>query len=110
MPAPRCVSVLRLWPQGFVLGSGEVRRLPALLQQARARRADGVLAYLTHQGSRTVTLGQRVRAGQVIGTVGHWPGNPGRSHTHEGVSSLHGEADAKKIIRAISVAPKVPAV
>lgn len=74
------------------------------------RRADGVLAYLTHQGSRAVAEGQTVAAGQVIGSVGHWPGNPGRSHTHLGITSPKGATDAKRIIRAISLAPKVPRV
>jgi hypothetical protein len=42
--------------------------------------------YLTHFGSRSVRLGQRVRRGQVIGTVGDYPGGV-PDHIHEG---LHG--------------------
>jgi predicted nucleic acid-binding Zn-ribbon protein len=42
--------------------------------------------FLTHFGSRSVSLGQRVRYGQTIGTVGNYPGGV-PDHIHEG---LHG--------------------
>ena len=42
--------------------------------------------YLTHFGSRTVTLTKNVRKGDVIGTVcdSKVSGKPGTSHIHEG--------------------------
>lgn len=74
------------------------------------QRADGVEAYLTHMGSRIGRPGTRVRAGMRIGTVGHWPHDPGRSHTHMGITSPRGSAAAKALITQISRAPKVPAL
>jgi len=43
--------------------------------------------FYTHLGKRTVTLGDRVRAGQVVGTVGRWIRGDGtnKSHLHLGV-------------------------
>ncbi|MCI0634308.1 MAG: peptidoglycan DD-metalloendopeptidase family protein, partial [Actinobacteria bacterium] len=43
--------------------------------------------FYTHLGSRTVGLGRRVRAGQVIGKVGRWvrPSGENKSHLHLGV-------------------------
>jgi hypothetical protein len=73
-------------------------------------RADGVEIYMTHQGYRSVKVGQKVKAQQPIGSVGHWPGDPGRSHTHAGVTSPRGTRDATAIINAIAAAPKTPAV
>ncbi len=70
-------------------------------------RGDGVEAYVTHQGARFVHVGQRVNLGQMIGKVGWWPHNAGRSHSHVGVSSPHGTADAKRIITAVAHAPRV---
>lgn len=64
--------------------------------------------FATHFGSRSVRVGQIVEVGQVIAHVGNWPGNPGRSHTHLGVSSPLGEADAKKHIGLIAAAPHLP--
>ena len=64
--------------------------------------------YLTHLGSRTCEVGDRVTRGQQIGTVGHWPRDPGRSHTHEGVTAPLGAAQAKARITAISTADKLP--
>lgn len=46
----------------------------------------GKTYYLTHFGSRSVSLGQSVHRGQVIGTVGDYPGGT-PDHIHEG---LHG--------------------
>lgn len=70
---------------------------------------DGVYDYFsTHYGSRTVKVGQLVEMGTVIGQVGSWPGNPGRSHTHLGASSKKGTTDAKNRITAISQADRVP--
>jgi Peptidase family M23 len=65
--------------------------------------------FSTHYGSRKVVLGQHIDVGQVIGIVGRWPGDPGRSHTHLGCASTIGQADAKKKILAISQAKRVAA-
>lgn len=70
----------------------------------------GRIGFLTHLGTRTVYVGQRLRAGQKLGTVGHWPRDPGRSHTHEGISSPNGTVDAKDRITDIALAKKIPAL
>jgi hypothetical protein len=70
---------------------------------------EGFRYFSTHYGTRCVVEGQRVDCGQVVGTVGSWPGDPGRSHTHLGVTSPFGEASAKKRITEISQAKKVVA-
>ncbi len=45
---------------------------------------DGRSYFLTHFGSRAVKVGQTVKAGQIIGTVGDYPGAT-PDHIHEGV-------------------------
>lgn len=70
-------------------------------------RADGVYLYVTHEGSRLVSEGQKVTVAQPIATVGHWPHDEGRSHSHAGITSPRGQADAKRIIQAIAAAPRV---
>ena len=67
----------------------------------------GVRYFSTHYGTRQVALGQTVDCGEVLGTVGRWPGDPGRSHTHLGCSHPLGSAAAKKRILEISQAKKV---
>jgi len=72
--------------------------------------ANGYRYFTTHYGARSpLRLGQAVSAGQVLGTVGSWPGDPSRSHTHIGVTSPLGAADAKKRILEIAAAPRVAA-
>lgn len=68
---------------------------------------DGYSFFSTHYGTRKVVLGQRVDCGQVIGSVGSWPGDPGRSHTHLGCSSAKGSADAMRKISSIKTAKRV---
>lgn len=46
---------------------------------------DGRIYYLTHMGSRTVKVGQKVKQGQVIGTVGNYAKFGGADHIHMGV-------------------------
>lgn len=65
--------------------------------------------FSTHYGRRLVREGQQVDCGQTIGEVGRWPGDPGRSHTHLGVSSALGPAAAKRRITEISQAQHVAA-
>lgn len=47
---------------------------------------DGRTYYLTHMGSRSIKVGQTVRQGQVIGTVGDYAKWGGADHIHQGVS------------------------
>lgn len=72
--------------------------------------SDGYRYFSTHYGARSpLGVGQIVDAGQVLGTVGHWPGDPSRSHTHLGVTSPLGVTDAKKRIADVSKAIKIAA-
>jgi murein DD-endopeptidase MepM/ murein hydrolase activator NlpD len=64
--------------------------------------------YSTHYGTILVGAGAKVEAGDIIGFVGHWPYDIGRSHTHYGYTSwthLNRISDAK--IRAVAAAPRV---
>lgn len=65
--------------------------------------------FSTHYGKVLCTVGMHVDCGQVIAEVGNWPGDPARSHTHLGVSSPKGRADATKRILAISQAKRIAA-
>lgn len=70
----------------------------------------GYRYFTTHYGTRAALfVGQQVDAGQVLGTVGHWPNDPGRSHLHQGVTSPLGTADAKKKMLSIAAAQRVAA-
>lgn len=68
----------------------------------------GYRFFSTHYGDRVDALhvGMRVRAGDLIGHVGHWPGDPGRSHLHLGVTSPLGVKDAQKRITQVSRAER----
>jgi hypothetical protein len=70
--------------------------------------SDGGTYFSTHYGSRNVKLGQVVEVAQVIGLVGNWPGNPGRSHTHLGYSHPKGSAYAKAHIEKVAAAARIP--
>jgi murein DD-endopeptidase MepM/ murein hydrolase activator NlpD len=70
--------------------------------------AAGVIYFSTHNGDYLVRLGQRVKAGQLIAHVGHWPGDPGRSHTHLGVTHPAGVTAAKNYICKVANAPMLP--
>jgi murein DD-endopeptidase MepM/ murein hydrolase activator NlpD len=61
--------------------------------------------YVTHLGQRFVTRGEHLEAGDTIGKVGDQRYRP--DHVHYGVTSPHGDADAKKRIEAISLAPRI---
>lgn len=73
-------------------------------------REDGMFSYMTHLGSRDVVTGQKVVKAEKIGAVGHWPRDPGRSHTHEGITSPLGIRTATTIILSIAAAPRVSPV
>lgn len=71
-------------------------------------RTAGGFYFSTHYGSVNVSLGETVKAGQQVGRVGHWPRDPGRSHTHLGFTALNGlYATAVKHIKDVAAAPKV---
>ena len=61
--------------------------------------------FLTHQGVRFVKQGQWVRKGTIIGRVGHWPGDPGRSHTHAGFTHIKGGPASKQRILKVAAGP-----
>jgi murein DD-endopeptidase MepM/ murein hydrolase activator NlpD len=67
----------------------------------------GLLYFMTHLGDRGVQLGESVNAGDIIGHVGHWPNDPGRSHTHLGVTDPAGIAAAKDRICQVAESPRV---
>jgi hypothetical protein len=70
--------------------------------------SSGYRYFSTHYGARSpLHIGQEVDCGQVLGTVGHWPGDASRSHTHLGVTSPLGSTDARKRILEIAASPKV---
>jgi murein DD-endopeptidase MepM/ murein hydrolase activator NlpD len=50
------------------------------------RGSDGKTYYLTHMGARNVKVGQRVRQGQIIGTVADYAKYGTPSHIHMGVN------------------------
>lgn len=65
--------------------------------------------YLTHMGNRNVYVGQWLEVGAIIGHVGHWPGDPGRSHSHLGFTAdTGGEAASKAHIVSVSEARRIP--
>lgn len=70
--------------------------------------AAGILYFGTHFGDRLVALGQKVKAGQLIAHVGHWPHDPGRSHTHLGVTHPAGVTAAKNYICKVAQAVMLP--
>jgi murein DD-endopeptidase MepM/ murein hydrolase activator NlpD len=68
----------------------------------------GYRYFSTHYGSRQASLyvGKVVEAGEKLGEIGWWPGDPGRSHLHLGVTSPLGIADAQKRIKAVAASPR----
>jgi len=69
----------------------------------------GVVYFATHLGDRTCQVGQKVKRGTHLGHVGHWPNDPGRSHTHLGVSwPNQAKTPAVYQIEAVAKAPMLP--
>lgn len=64
--------------------------------------------FSTHYGEVSVRAGQQLKVGHSVGRVGRWPGNPGRSHTHLGVTSPKGWTDAQRTIEKVAHAPRLP--
>ena len=70
------------------------------------RTPDNYEYFITHQGRReAATVGQKLQPGMVVGYIGDQAFRP--DHAHVGVTSPHGDADAKKRITAVSLAPRV---
>lgn len=74
------------------------------------RTDEGYRWFSTHYGTYSVSVGMRVRRGTVIGTVGRWPGDPGRSHTHLGVTSPVSRADSIAWIERVAYGPRILAL
>ena len=71
---------------------------------------DGLVYFYTHLGERYVKYGQKVLKGEVIGKVGHWPHDEGRSHTHLGVTHPVGDRASKRACLNVAEAPHVKAI
>ncbi len=64
--------------------------------------------YSTHYGQLEVGAGSKVQVGDLLGFVGDWPHDRGRSHTHWGYTSFtHISRIPVNKIRAIGSAPRV---
>ena len=70
--------------------------------------ADGFW-FLTHFGQRSCHVGQHVVPGTLLGLVGHWPHNEGRSHTHAGFTAHTGRKASVARIEAMGLAPRLKA-
>lgn len=71
------------------------------------KNRQGYEYFSTHYGERRVEVGMKLPAGSVIGIVGDWPHDPGRSHTHLGITSPKGTEDASERITAVAHSPRV---
>ena len=77
------------------------------------RTSGGVVYFATHLGDHLQAApGYKVKKGTRIGTVGHWPNDPGRSHTHLGVTwpfgGRLGKSAAVHRIEHVAQAPMLP--
>jgi len=64
--------------------------------------------YFTHLGQLRVKAGDMVTAGEIVGWVGAWPNDPGRSHLHLGYTSFtHLATVSKRHIVDVSQAARV---
>jgi murein DD-endopeptidase MepM/ murein hydrolase activator NlpD len=70
--------------------------------------ADGFY-FATHLGVIYCHVGQHVAPGTLLGLVGHWPHDEGRSHTHLGFTAHNGRSSSVKRIEAVGCAPRVKA-
>jgi murein DD-endopeptidase MepM/ murein hydrolase activator NlpD len=68
---------------------------------------NGVWIFVTHLENRVGPVGRKVKPGDILGHVGHWPHDPGRSHTHLGVTHPGGVKAAKAYVCRIAEAPHV---
>lgn len=68
----------------------------------------GYRYFATHFGTRAdLHVGLQVKAGDQLGRIGNWPGNPPRSHLHLGATSPFGEKDARNRIQLVARSPRV---
>ena len=65
--------------------------------------------FCTHLGVRYCHVGLHVAPGMLLGLVGHWPHDEGRSHTHLGFTAHAGRKQSTKRIEAVGVAPRMKA-
>jgi murein DD-endopeptidase MepM/ murein hydrolase activator NlpD len=63
--------------------------------------------FATHMGARYCHVGQHVVPGTLLGRVGHWPHDEGRSHTHLGFTAHAGRKASRRRIEAVGLAPHV---
>lgn len=71
-------------------------------------RCKGGFWYDTHYGRIVVKGGSVVKVGDLLGYVGDWPHDRGRSHTHRGYTSFtHLSYLSKNKVRACAAAPHV---
>jgi murein DD-endopeptidase MepM/ murein hydrolase activator NlpD len=63
--------------------------------------------FITHFGVRSCHVGQHVQPGTLLGRVGHWPHDKGRSHTHCGFTAHAGRKASRARIEAVGLAPHV---
>lgn len=69
--------------------------------------ATGIVYFATHLGNRDVWEGRKVKAGTILGHVGHWPHDEGRSHTHLGITHPDGVSASQERIVKVGEAPRV---
>lgn len=67
----------------------------------------GVTYFITHIGRVDVHVGQKVKKGEQLGLVGSWPHDPGRSHSHIGVTHPMGKRAAIARIKDVARAKKI---
>jgi murein DD-endopeptidase MepM/ murein hydrolase activator NlpD len=72
------------------------------------RTVGGVSYFATHLGDRVASVGRKVKRGDLLGHVGHWPNDPGRSHTHLGVTHPMGRRASVYRIENVAKAPMLP--
>lgn len=109
--APETCRVLRLsghdpstgtWANGRPDPGGDVFGWSCYLETST-----GYVYFVTHLGTRQLKVGERIPVGTLIGTVGHWPRDPGRSHAHIGVTSGRGRAKSVARIQRVAAAKRV---
>jgi len=66
---------------------------------------NGVRYFGTHLGSLSVRDGDVVKVAQKLGSIGHWPHDPGRSHLHFGCDA-GSDVKSRQLILKISAAPR----
>jgi murein DD-endopeptidase MepM/ murein hydrolase activator NlpD len=88
-------------PAEGVIGSSVFGRNVYLLDAA------GLSHFYTHLDHLAVKVGARVESGSRIGRVGAWPHDPGRSHTHLGITHPDGKTAARAAILRVSKAKRV---